>query len=87
MESMGAGIAHWLAVLLNEASWVRSSSEEKFSGRGDFSLGVNMGSDLFPPKPISDESINQGLVCAYMPSTAWTTTKTHPACTIHEDGM
>ena len=41
-------------------------SEPMFSGRGDFSLGVNMGSNSIPPKTPSDESINQGLVCAYM---------------------
>ena len=38
----------------------------KFSGRGDFSLGVNMGSNSIPPKTPSDESINRGLVCAHM---------------------
>ena len=37
-----------------------------FSGRGDFSLGVNMGSSSIPPKTFSDESINRGLVCAHM---------------------
>ena len=37
-----------------------------FSGRGDFSLGVNMVSNSIPPKTLSDESINQGLVCAHM---------------------
>ena len=37
-----------------------------FSGRGDFSLGVNMGSNSIPPKTLSDESINRGLVCVYM---------------------
>ena len=37
-----------------------------FSGRGDFSLGVNMGSNSNPPKTLSDESINRGLVCAHM---------------------
>ena len=30
-----------------------------FSGRGDFSLGVNMGSNSIPPKTPLDESINQ----------------------------
>ena len=30
----------------------------KFSSRGDFSLGVNMGSNSIPPKTLSDESIN-----------------------------
>ena len=39
-----------VAVLLDAASRVRYSSEENFSGRGDFSLGVNMGSDSIPPK-------------------------------------
>ena len=37
-----------------------------FSGRGDFSLVVNMGSNSIPPKTPSDESINRGLVCAHM---------------------
>ena len=37
-----------------------------FSGRGDFSLGVNMGSNSIPPKTPSDESIKRGLVCAHM---------------------
>ena len=37
-----------------------------FSGRGDLSLGVNMGSNSIPPKTLSDESINRGLVCAHM---------------------
>ena len=37
-----------------------------FSGRGDFSLGANMGSNSIPPKTLSDESMNRGLVCAHM---------------------
>ena len=37
-----------------------------FSGRRDFSLGVNMGSNSIPPKTLSDESINRGLVCEHM---------------------
>ena len=37
-----------------------------FSGRGDFSLEVSMGSNSIPPKTLSDESINRGLVCAHM---------------------
>ena len=49
-----AGIAPWwcvgLTVLLDAASWVRSSSEENCSRRGDFPLGANMGSDSIPPK-------------------------------------
>ena len=43
-----------------------------FSGRGDFSLGVNMGSNSIPPKTPSDESINRGLVYAHMHSIART---------------
>ena len=45
-----------------------------FSGWGDFSLGVNMGSDSIPPlkKTLSDESIDWGLVCAHIHSIAWT---------------
>ena len=43
-----------------------------FSSRGDFSLGVNMGSNSIPPKTPSDESINRGLVCAHMLSIART---------------
>ena len=42
------------------------------SGRGDFSLGVNMGSNSIPPKTLSDESINRGLVCTHMHFIAWT---------------
>ena len=37
-----------------------------FSGSGDFSLGVNMGSNSIPPKTLLDESINRGLVRAHM---------------------
>ena len=37
-----------------------------FSGREDFSLGVNMGSNSILPKILSDESINRGLVCTHM---------------------
>ena len=37
-----------------------------FSGRGDFSLGVNMGSNSIPQKTLSGESINRGLFCAHM---------------------
>ena len=45
---------------------LRSSAGENFSGRGDFSFGVNMGSNSIPKKTLSDESINRGLVCAHM---------------------
>ena len=31
-----------------------------------------MGSNSIPPKTLSDESINRGLVCAHMHSIAWT---------------
>ena len=37
-----------------------------FPVEGDFSLGVNMGSNSIPQKTLSDESINRGLVCAHM---------------------
>ena len=54
-KSLGAGIARWwcveLAVLLDAASWVPSSSGEIFSRRGDFSFGVNMASDSIRPPP------------------------------------
>ena len=43
-----------------------------FSGRGDFSLGVNIGSDPIPLKTLSDESINRDLICVHMHSIAWT---------------
>ena len=53
-HTAGNGIAHpqcvELAVPLDAASWVLSSSEENFPRRGDFSLGVNMGSDSISPK-------------------------------------
>ena len=39
-----------LAVLLDAVLWVQSSSEKNFSGGGDFSLLVNMGSDSIPQK-------------------------------------
>ena len=61
-----------LTALLDAVSWVRSSRAENFLGRGDFPLGVNMGSDSIFPKTLSDESIDQGVVCAYMYSIAWT---------------
>ena len=60
-----------LAVQLDAGSWVRSS-EDNFSGRGDFSIGVNMGSDSISPKTLSEESFNRGLVCAHMHSMART---------------
>ena len=47
-----AGTARWLfvglPVLLDAASSVPTSSRIFFSGREDFSLGVNMGSDSIP---------------------------------------
>ena len=67
-----AGIAHWLcfglAVLLDATSWVRSSSGENFSGRGDF-FRLELTWVLTPfPKTLSDESVKRGLVCAHMHS-------------------
>ena len=47
---------------------VQSSSEKTFSRRGDFLLGVNMGSPSILPKTLLDQSINPGLVCAHMHS-------------------
>ena len=58
----GARIACWscvgLFVMLDAASRVQSFSEENSSCRGDFSFGVNMGSDSIPHKTLSDESID-----------------------------
>ena len=55
------------------SAWARCPQRRGFdpplrtiSGRGDFSLGVNMSSSSIPPKTLSDESINRGLVCAHM---------------------
>ena len=55
------------------SAWARCPQRRRFdpplgtfSGRGDFSLGVNMGSNSIPPKTLSDEIINRGLVCAHM---------------------
>ena len=63
---MGARITRWwcvgLAVLFDAVSCVQYLSGEDFSGRGDFSLGVNMGSDSIP----------RGLVYAHMNSIAHT---------------
>ena len=58
IRNAGAGIAHWYV-------WARCPQRcrfnpplGKFSGRGDFSLGVNMGSNSIPKNTLSDESIN-----------------------------
>ena len=55
------------------SAWARCPQRRRFdpplgtfSGRGDFSLGVNMGSNSIPPKTPPDESINRGLVCAHI---------------------
>ena len=37
-----------------------------FPVEGIFPLGVNMGSNSIPPKTLSYESTNRGLVCAHM---------------------
>ena len=54
LHFLGLGIAQWqcvgLTVLLEAVSWVRSSSEEKFYSRMDFSLEVNSGSDSISTK-------------------------------------
>ena len=66
LELPGAGIAQ--LVVLGLAVQCRGFDPPlgTFSGRGDFSLGVNMGSNSIPPKTLSDESTNRGLVCAHM---------------------
>ena len=62
-----------------------------------------MGSDSIPPKTHSDESINRGQVCGlytyafhradskdrdiHVLDRRMPAIKTHPACTIHKDGM
>ena len=55
------------------SAWARCPQRRGFdsplgtiSAGGDFSLGVNMGSNSIPPKTLSGESINRGLVCAHM---------------------
>ena len=51
------------------ASWVRSSSVENYSSRGNFPLKSRWRLTQFP-KTLLDESINPGLVCAHIHSTA-----------------
>ena len=46
--------------------------QSAFSGKGDFSFGVYMGSDSIPQKTLLDESINRGLVCVHVHSIAQT---------------
>ena len=66
LELTGAGIAQLVVLGLAVHSIAGSILLWEHFGRGDFSLGVNMGSNSIPPKTPSDESINQGLVYAYM---------------------
>ena len=51
--SWGARIAHWycvgLAVLLDAASWVRSSSGENFYAKGSFLLELTWALTPSPP--------------------------------------
>ena len=55
--------------LLDTASWVRSSCEENFSGRGNFPLELTrILTPPFPLKALSDESISRGLACAHIHS-------------------
>ena len=63
---IGAEIAQLVVLGLAVHSVAGSILLGTFSGRGDFSLGVNMGSNSIPPKTLSDGSINRGLVCAHM---------------------
>ena len=50
--------------MIDAASWVQFSFEENLSGRGDFSLGVNVGSDYPPftppPPPPTQEKNSLG---------------------------
>ena len=55
----------WCSILGSILLW-----GDIFSGRGDFSCGVNMGSDSIPLKTLLDESKNHILVCAHMHSIA-----------------
>ena len=107
---------HWFTVIQSSrgrnssvgSAWARCPQchgfdppQGTFSGRGDFSLGVNMGSNSIPPqnsfgweyKPRSSlcthafhrmdsKDPDVHVLDGWMPAT-----KTHPACTIHEDGM
>ena len=91
---VGAGIARWSCLGSLSCVMQRRGFDPplgKFSGRGDFSLGVNMDSNSIPPETLLDESINRGLVCAHMHFIARTqkilTFMSYPARTIHEDGM
>ena len=71
-----------------------------FSGRRDFSLGVNMGSDSIPQKLFQILYKPRSSQCTHafhhtdskdpdihVPDGWMPATKTQPACTIHEDGM
>ena len=71
----GAGIAQSVVCWARCPAWcsVVGSVLLWASGRRDFPLGVNMGSDSIPhQKPFLDDSINRGLVYAHMHSTAQT---------------
>ena len=70
-----------------------------FSGIGDFPLGFNMGSDSIPPKTLSDYQLISSLCTHAFHDTdsndpdihvldgRMPAAKTHPAFTIHENGM
>ena len=73
---LGVGIACWLcvglAVLFDAASQVQSSSGENFSSMHTITC--------IPSQDSKDPDIH--VLDGWMPAT-----KSHPACTIHEDGM
>ena len=67
MRNVEAGIAQLVVLVLAVHSVAGSTLLwGHLPVEGDFSLGVNMGSNSIPPKTLSDESINRGLVCAHM---------------------
>ena len=69
---MGAGITQSVVCWARCPAWCSGMGSILLlaSSKGDFSLGINMGSDSIPQKTLSDESINRGLVCARMHSIA-----------------
>ena len=71
---LGAGITQSVVCWARCPAWcsVPGSNLLWASGRGDFSVRVNMVSDSIPPKTLLDQSINWGLVYAHKHSIAGT---------------
>ena len=99
---LGAGIAQLEVCWIHCPAWCNIVSLTLLwvSGREDFSLGVNMGSDSIPQNSFGWECRPRFSLCthafrhmdSYDPDVhaldRWMlATKAHPACTIHEDGM